>query len=236
MSRGWRAVAIAMTALALLLGAALFVLWRRHERLRALSRDWAGVTVYAEVNRRDAAGQGGFVLIGDSIAERWQLDQSFPRQRALNRGLSSQNTSQVLARFRSDALELHPRAIVVLAGSNDLAAGTALPEAVTRGNFQSLAELARAQSVKLVVVSVLPTFPDAKGLPWRSNDRIAELNRWLRDFAAKQGIEYADCYSAMVAPGGQLRREFSDDGLHPNAAGFRAMTPIVQAALDRALR
>jgi lysophospholipase L1-like esterase len=232
----WRTAAVAMTAVAVLLAGVLAILWRRHQRLRALSHDWAGVSVYSESNKSGLQANAGerVVFIGDSIVEQWPLAEA--NERYVNRGISSQNTSQVLARFRTDALDLHPRAIVVLAGSNDLAAGNTLPDEVTKGNYQSIAELARLHGVKLVFVSVPPTRPDSEGRLWRPNDRIVALNGWLRDFAAQQGIEYADCYSVLAASDGQLRREFSDDGLHPNASGFGAMTPVVQAALDRALR
>ena len=209
---------------AALLGALAVEEWRL-QRARAAAADWAGLTVYREANRRLGPPTADrVVFIGDSIVAWWAFAG------VVNRGIPGQTTGQVLARFRADALDLQPRAVVVLAGTNDI--GQDVPLDVTLGNYQSMAELAAVHGVRLVLVSVLPVYPVALGRP-RPPERILELNRWLREYAGRQGLAYADCHAAMLDGEGVLRRELSDDGLHPNAAGYAVMAPIVAEALRR---
>jgi lysophospholipase L1-like esterase len=208
------------------------------ERLR---NDWAYLERYRAENARlgpPADGERRVVFMGDSITEGWgALDHRFPGFRAVNRGISGQTTPQMLVRFRPDVVRLRPAAVVLLAGINDLAGNTGpIPLEETEGNIASMAELAAANGIRVVLSSVLP----AKAFPWRPGvnpvRQIIALNAWIRSYAALHRHVYLDYYSAMVDPEGGLRRELSADGVHPNTDGYAVMQPAAQSAVRAALR
>jgi lysophospholipase L1-like esterase len=187
-----------------------------------------------------AAGEKRVIFFGDSITEGWKLGQSFPDKPYVNRGISGQTTPQMLVRFRQDVVDLHPKAVVILAGTNDLAGPTG-PESNEdiEANYASMADLARANSIRPVLSSVLPVHNYSHGgedyFAQRPQARILALDIWLKDYCARKHIVYLDYFRAMVDDKGMLRRELSDDGLHPNDAGYKIMAPLAEKAIARAL-
>jgi lysophospholipase L1-like esterase len=173
------------------------------------------------------------VFMGDSITDGWKLADSFPGKPYVNRGISGQTTEQMVVRFRQDVINLHPRTVVILAGTNDIAGNTG-PEtqAMIEDNFRSMADLARANNIRVVLASVLP----AAAYPWKPSagnpaEKIRALNDWLKSYAASQDITYLDYYSAMTGPDGGMKPGISIDGVHPNAAGYAIMEPLAEKAL-----
>ncbi len=187
-----------------------------------------------------APNQQRVVFFGDSITDIWNLDQSFPGKHYINRGISGQTTPQMIVRFRQDVVDLHPAVVVILAGTNDLAGNTG-PEFVAQieGNYASMAEIARANGIRVIFSSVTPingSRPDWTNYALlRSPRKILELNDWLRRYCAEHGLFYLDYYSAMVDSQGRMRSDLTNDGLHPNAAGFAVMAPLAQDDIEKAL-
>jgi lysophospholipase L1-like esterase len=168
----------------------------------------------------------------------------FPGKPYVNRGISGQTTPQMLIRFRPDVIDLKPKVVVILAGTNDLAGNTgpSTLEAI-EANLISMAELARANGIKVVFASLLPVsdyeMRDGKPIVQtvrRPPDKIIALNNWMKDYAAKNRHVYLDYFSAMVDAKGFLKDELSNDGLHPNAAGYAEMNPLAEAAIESSLK
>jgi lysophospholipase L1-like esterase len=204
--------------------------------------DWAGLARYRADNARLAPptrGQQRVVFFGDSITEGWipAVPAFFAGRPWLDRGISGQTTAQMLVRFRQDVVALRPRVVVILAGANDIAGnnGPSTPE-MTLDNLASMTEIARANGIRVVLSSVLP----ALDFPWRRGvnpaPKILALNALIRSFAERTGVVYLDYYAAMADEHGALRRELSEDGVHPNAAGYAVMAPLAEAAVARVLR
>jgi lysophospholipase L1-like esterase len=187
-----------------------------------------------------SAAESRVVFIGDSITDYWKLADYFPGKPYLNRGIDGQTTPQMLVRFRQDVIDLHPKVLVVLAGTNDVAGvtGRTRNEDI-EANYASMAELARAHKIRVVFSSLLPVYnytEDAKeSFALRPAERILELNRWLKDYCSKNGLVYLNYFSALVDDRGMMKRELSDDGLHPNAVGYKIMAPLAAKAIARAL-
>jgi lysophospholipase L1-like esterase len=187
-----------------------------------------------------AAGEKRVVFIGDSITDYWKLADYFPGKPYINRGIDGQTTPQMLVRFRQDVIDLHPRVLIVLAGTNDVAGvtGAARNEDIET-NYSSMAELARLHHIRVIFSSLLPVnnyTDDAKeSFALRPRERILALNRWLEDYCAKNGFVYLDYFSAMVDNKGMLKRDLSDEGLHPNATGYRIMATLAEKAIVRAI-
>jgi lysophospholipase L1-like esterase len=187
-----------------------------------------------------AAGENRVVFLGDSITDYWKLADYFPGKPYINRGIDGQTTPQMLVRFRQDVIDLHPKVLVVLAGTNDVAGvtGPARNEEI-EANYASMPELARLHQIHVVFASLLPVnnyTEDAKdSFARRPRERIMALNSWLKDYCAKNGFVYLDYFSAVVDNKGMLRRDLSDDGLHPNAAGYKIMAPLAEGAIGKAL-
>ena len=180
------------------------------------------------------------VFFGDSITDIWELDDSFPGKHYINRGIGGQTTPQMLVRFREDVINLRPAVVVILAGTNDIAGNTG-DESLEQieGDYASLAELARANAIPVVFSSVTPINnynPTAlRFFLQRSPEKILALNEWLKKYCADHSLVYLDYFSAMADEHGLLKKELSEDGLHPNPAGFGVMAPLAQAAIEKAL-
>lgn len=180
------------------------------------------------------------VFFGDSITDMWKLDESFPGKHYINRGISGQTTPQMLVRFRQDVIDLRPAVIVILAGTNDIAGNTG-PESLEQveGDYASFAQLARSNSIRVIFSSVLPingyTRRALNFFIQRSPEKILALNDWLKKYCDQNGIVYLDYFSPMVDDHGYLKQDLTEDGLHPNAAGFALMAPLAQAAITKAL-
>ena len=185
------------------------------------------------------AGENRVVFLGDSITDYWKLEQYFPGKPYINRGVDGQSTPQMLVRFRQDVIELHPAVLVVLAGTNDVAGvtGRTRNEDI-EANYASMAELARLHHIRVVFASLLPVnnyTEDAKeSYALRPRERILALNRWLKNYCAQNRLVYLDYFSAMVDDKGMLKRDLSDEGLHPNAAGYKIMAPLAEKAIAKA--
>jgi acyl-CoA thioesterase I len=184
-----------------------------------------------------AAGEARVVFMGDSITQGWKLDESFPGKPYVNRGISGETTPQMLLRFRQDVIDLEPKVVVILGGTNDIAGNTGpMTLEQTEGNLASMADLARANGIKVVLCSVLPAFD----YPWSPGlepaPKIAILNAWLRGYAAAKGYVYVDYFAAMKDERGGLPPALSKDGVHPLPPGYAMMTPLAEAGIEKALK
>jgi lysophospholipase L1-like esterase len=207
------------------------------------ARDFADLHRYRAANQElgdPVAGEHRVIFFGDSITDKWELNQYFPDKHYINRGISGQTTSQMLLRFRQDVINLHPDVVVILAGTNDIAGNTG-PISIEdiEGNITSIAELARAHNIVLVLSSVLPvnnyTPVSQRFFADRPPSEILQLNRWIKAYCANTNCYYLNYFDAMVDGSGLLKRGLSEDGLHPNDAGYKIMTPLAESAIDKTM-
>jgi lysophospholipase L1-like esterase len=207
----------------------------------SFAQDWANLAKYETENSQLPPKQSGkkrIVLMGDSITEFWSQIQPdfFTNPSYINRGISGQTTSQMLIRFRPDAINLQPDVIVILAGVNDVAGNTGptTPEKILN-NIKSMVELAKANEIKVILCSVLP----ANNFYWRPNEKAAEtiiqLNQLIQSYANQKHIVYIDYHSAMADTKKGLSKEFSNDGVHPNLTGYQTMKPLLEKAIQQIL-
>ena len=215
----------------------------RQSKIPIYMNDYGQLARYRDANaelKPPAPGENRIVFFGDSITDGWKLADYFPGKPYVNRGISGQTTPQMLVRFREDVIDLQPKAVVILAGTNDIAGNTG-PMTVEQieENYSSLAELAAANQVKIIFSSVLPVnnyTPEAQEFfADRSPAKILELNHWLKNYCVAHGCIYLDYFSAMVDDKGLLKKELADDGLHPNVAGYKVMAPLAEAAVAQAV-
>lgn len=185
------------------------------------------------------ADPGRVVFMGDSITDGWRLADYFPGKPYVNRGISGQTTSQMLVRMFPDVINLHPAALIILAGTNDISRNTG-PQtaAMVEENLQAITELAQAHGIKVVLCSLLPVsdYTQYKQTVRRPPADILKLNAWLREYAARAHAGFTDYYGVLVDEKGMLRDGFSGDGLHPNAKGYELMAPVASKAIQEALR
>jgi len=217
----------------------------RASQIAVFTDDFGQLARYRDANaalKPPTASEKRVVFFGDSITDIWHLDEYFPRKPYINRGISGQTTSQMLVRFRQDVINLQPRVVVILAGTNDLAGNTGPVRLEDiEADYASLAELARANNIKVIYASVLPlhnyTEKSKDFFAQRSPEKILALNSWLKNYcaAASSGCTYLDYFRAMVDDKGLMKKDLADDGLHPNAAGFKIMAPLAEAAIEKAL-
>lgn len=205
------------------------------------SPDPANLVRYGEANRKlpaPAPGKPRVVFFGDSITDIWRLNEYFPDSDYLNRGISGQTAGQLVQRMQDDVVNLHPAAVLILIGTNDLARET--PVTTIESDYQMLADMATVNKIKVIFASVLPVSdyhkdedPTYERRLQRPPAFIKALNDWLQKFCNQRGFTYLDYYTAMVDPETQLQADLSDDGLHPNAKGFRVMAPLATAAIAK---
>ena len=215
----------------------------RASRIAVFTDDYGQLARYRDANaalKPPAPEENRVVFFGDSITDIWKLEDSFPGKPYLNRGIGGQTTPQMLVRFRQDVIDLHPKVVVILAGTNDIAGNTGpMRLEDIEADYASLAELARANHIAMVFSSVLPVHnytPKSQDFfAQRSPEKILALNHWLKDYCAAQGLVYLDYFAAMVDDKGLLKRDLAADGLHPNAAGFKIMAPLAEGAIGKAL-
>ena len=211
----------------------------------ARMRDWPNLARYREANHSVTAAE--VVFMGDSITDAWvqpRFGAFFPGKKYVGRGISGQTTPQMLLRFRQDVVALKPKAVVILAGTNDIAGNTGpMTDEEIEGNLASMSELAAAAGIKVVLTSITPTSayhvagPNAAPqTTTRPLARIRAVNDWMKAYAASHKHVYVDYYSAMVDAQGMLKEELSGDDLHPTAAGYAIMAPLAQAGIDKALK
>jgi lysophospholipase L1-like esterase len=216
--------------------------WRQ-SRAKTLMDDFGELARYRASNAalpEPAAGENRVVFFGDSITDFWNLAKFFPRKPYVNRGISGQTTAQMLLRFRQDVVNLQPKAVVILAGTNDIAGNTGpMTLETTESNLASMADIARANGIRVVFSSVLPvhnyTAKSENFFPLRPPAKIEQLNLWLKNYCAANGYVYLDYYGPMLNASGLLKREYADDGLHPNDGGYSVMAPLAETAIQKAL-
>ncbi|MFB3777724.1 MAG: SGNH/GDSL hydrolase family protein [Bryobacteraceae bacterium] len=241
-------------------------LWNTARSLADQLQDWHQLGRYHQANlelKKRPAEPGRVVFMGDSITDGWRLEEYFPGQPYVNRGISGQTTPQMLVRMYPDVIELKPAAMVLLAGTNDIARNTGPSTAeMIQQNIMAITDLAQHNGIKVLLCSITPVSdyaylaqqragappPAARGgpgrgpmmrmpmTPTRPPADILKINAWMKDYAARVGAVYVDYFSAMVDQKGWLREDLANDGLHPNAEGYKIMVPLVSAAIQKALR
>jgi lysophospholipase L1-like esterase len=232
-------------------------------------QDWNQLGRYHRANqdlKKEPPVSGRVVFMGDSITDFWQLDHYFPGQPYVNRGVSGQTTAQMLVRMYPDVIDLKPAAIVLLAGTNDIAQNTGPATAeMIEENIMAMTELAQQHGIKVLLCSITPVSdyaflaaqnargsqpaagPGGSGggrgpaIPQkmtvgRPPADIVRLNDWIKAYAAHTNVIYVDYFSAMVDDKGWMKEGIANDGLHPNAEGYKIMAPIVSAAIQRAIK
>lgn len=214
----------------------------REGNARMLMNDYGQLARYHDDDMKlgaPAAGEKRVVFFGDSITDIWKLDDSFPGKHYINRGIGGQTTPQMLVRFRADVIDLKPAVVVVLAGTNDIAGNTG-EETLEQieGDYATMAELAKVNGIRLVFSSLTPINDYNQRAMWfflqRSPEKILQLNAWLKKYCADNGLVYLNYFSAMVDGRGMPKAELTQDGLHPNAAGFAMMAPLAEKAIEQA--
>ena len=181
------------------------------------------------------------IFLGDSITDLWRLNEYFPDHDFINRGISGQVTSQMLARFKADVIDLHPDAVLILGGTNDLQRGT--PLITIENNYQMLSDLASMYKIKVIFASVTPVSdahmdvnPAFEQTQKRPPLYINALNDWIQQLCVQRGYTYVDYFSALIDKRGLMQPDLSDDGLHPNSKGYRLMAPVALAAIQKAVK
>lgn len=218
--------------------------------LEFIAFDYGRLSRFAAANaalKPPRPGEARVVFFGDSITDNWSkpgFGGFFPGKPYVNRGIGGQTTAQMLLRFRRDVIALQPAAVVILAGTNDIAgnAGPVTSEQI-EDNLATMAELAKLHRVRVILATLLPVSDDKKnvqGQPLirtegRPRAAIDALNRWVARYTGANGHVALDYFSALADARGSLKSELNDDGLHPNAAGYEAMAPLAEAAITRAL-
>lgn len=207
-----------------------------------LQNDWPWLGKYKQADLALAppsANESRVVFMGDSITEFWKIEGaegSFPGKPYINRGISGQTTPQMVLRFRQDVIDLKPKVVVILAGTNDIAENTGpITLEESEGYLMTMAELATANHIRVVLCSVLPAFD----FPWTPGKtpalKIDALNSWIKAYAAEKGYVYVDYHTAMKDGRDGLPEKLSKDGVHPNPAGYAIMAPLAEAGIEKAL-
>jgi lysophospholipase L1-like esterase len=228
-------------------------------------QDWNQLGRYHQGDeelKKQPADPKRVVFMGDSITDFWRLDQYFPGRPYVNRGIGGQTTPQMLVRMYPDVIELKPAAMIVLAGTNDIARNTGpMTAELIEEDIMAMTELAQHHGIKVILCSVTPIsdypflkqqsagsasppaagpgrgpLPRVKMTEGRPPADILKLNSWMKDYAARVNAIYADYFTPLVDEKGWLKDGLSDDGLHPNAEGYKIMAPIAAAAIEKALR
>lgn len=180
------------------------------------------------------------VFIGNSITDGWasQRPEFFSQNNYIGRGIGGQTSPQLLSRFRQDVINLKPKAVVINIGTNDVAENTGSfdPE-FTLGNIKSMAELAKANGIKVILSSITP----AGEYPWRKEiknvpDKIKALNEAIKAYAKEKKFKYIDYFSEMCDENGALRSDLGDDGVHPNAEGYTIMERVAKKVIDKVVK
>ncbi len=215
--------------------------WERSHQ-EQLKNDWPWLARFKEADLKlpaPAAGENRVVFMGDSITEGWHFDGpegSFAGKPYINRGISGQTSPQMVLRFRQDVIELQPKVVVILAGTNDIAGNTGpMTLEQTEDNLASMADLATANHIRVVLCSVLPAYDFGWHPGLEPAPKIVALNAWIKSYAAEKGYVYVDYHSAMKDQRDGLPANLSKDGVHPLPAGYAVMAPLVEAGIKSAL-
>jgi lysophospholipase L1-like esterase len=206
-----------------------------------LHNDWANLGRYHEDDLKagmPAPGENRIVFMGNSITEGWSriMPEFFTGKPYFNRGISGQTTPQMLVRFRPDVVNLKPAVVVILAGINDIAGNTGpTTQEMIENNLASMVELAKANGIRVVLSSVLPAYD----FPWRKGlqpaEKVVQLNKWISNYAGTHACGYIDYFTPMADQKHALKEEYTNDGVHPNLAGYKLMAPLAEKAIEEAL-
>jgi lysophospholipase L1-like esterase len=205
------------------------------------AQDWADLGRFKNENDSLSLKQvdeNRVVFMGNSITIGWidKQPEFFAGNPYVNRGISGQTTPQMLIRFRQDVVDLKPKVVVILAGTNDIAGNTG-PSSLEMimDNLKSMTDIAKANNIKVILSSVLPAFD----YPWRTglhpNEKIPMLNKMMKEYCNQNDVIYLDYFSAMVDENNGMQKELTYDGVHPNEAGYKVMEPLVEEAIKQAL-
>ncbi|MBK7981719.1 MAG: SGNH/GDSL hydrolase family protein [Ignavibacteriae bacterium] len=205
------------------------------------SQDWANLNRFKSENENltlPKPDENRVVFMGNSITQGWieQCPEFFEGKPYVNRGISGQTTPQMVLRFRQDVVDLKPKVVVILAGTNDIAGNTG-PSTLEMilDNLKSMTDIAKANGIKVILSSILPAFD----YPWKPgvnpNEKIPALNKMIKDYADQNDVIYLDYFSAMTDERNGLPIELSEDGVHPNVDGYKIMEPLVEEAIEKAL-
>jgi lysophospholipase L1-like esterase len=206
-----------------------------------LLNDWANLNRYQEDNAKiglPEQNENRVVFMGNSITDGWIkfCPEFFADNNYIDRGISGQTTPQMLVRFRQDVVNLKPKVVVILAGTNDIAGNTG-PSTLEmiEDNIQSMVDIANSNNIKVILCSVLPAFD----YPWKPGlnpaEKIVKLNKWIKEYSESNNITYVDYFTPMADERNGLKKEYSGDGVHPNKAGYEVMMPIVKEAIQKVL-
>ncbi len=205
------------------------------------SQDWANLNRYKIENENlnlPEPNENRIVFIGNSITEGWSLHhpEFFIGKPYINRGIGGQTTPQMLIRFRQDVIDLKPKVVIILAGTNDIAGNTGpMTLEMTRNNIISMSEIAQANGINVIISSVLPAY-DYSWKPGLSPDKkIPKLNEMLKQYAENKGFVYLNYFASMVDDRNGLINEYGSDGVHPNEMGYKVMAPLAEAAIEKSL-
>ncbi|HEV8131143.1 MAG TPA: SGNH/GDSL hydrolase family protein [Acidobacteriota bacterium] len=224
---------------------------RRLDRAESILKDWPNLARYHDANTQlvpPEKKESRVVFMGDSITDSWvrpEFGGFFPGKPYVDRGISGQTTPQMLVRFRPDVIALRPKAVVILAGTNDISGNTGpMTLEGIEDNLSSLSELARAHGIRIVLASLLPVCDckkDREGkaitqTTRRPPEKITALNNWIKRYAAENGHTYLDYFSAMADAGGFFKEELTYDGLHPNKEGYAVMAPLAEKSIAEAMK
>ena len=223
-------------------------------------QDWNQLGRYHQANEQLAqqpVAPGRVVFMGDSITDFWNLPEFFPGKPYVNRGIGGQVTAQMLVRMYPDVISLKPAAMVLLAGTNDIARNNGpVTLRMIEEDIMAMTELAQLHGIKVLLASVMPisdypylrqqntppapVVPGGRGAPPRQKmtdgrppSDILKLNAWIKDYAARVNATYVDYFSATVDDRGWLKDAISADGLHPNAEGYKIMSAVLATALQK---
>jgi len=206
------------------------------------AQDWPNLNRFRAENtllKTPEKGEKRVVFMGNSITQGWieKRPEFFSKNPYINRGISGQTTPQMLIRFRQDVIALQPKVVVILAGTNDIAGNTG-PSTLEmiEDNLASMAELANANEIRVVLSSVLPAYD----YPWKTGmepaEKIVTLNAWIKSYCEKRGFTYLDYFTPLADDRHGMKAELTYDGVHANVAGYKVMEPLVQDAIKRALK
>ncbi|MDT0688262.1 SGNH/GDSL hydrolase family protein [Salegentibacter sp. F188] len=213
---------------------------QKEEYKELMNQDWANLKKYREANK-SILKNGNYpkvVFMGNSITEGWVNihPDFFSENNFVGRGISGQTTPQMLVRFMPDVVDLKPKAVVILAGTNDIAGNTGFSSVkMISDNIKAMSQLAEANGIKVILSSVLPVYD----YPWRTGlepvSKIAKINEWLKNYAEENNYAYLDYFSALKDEKEGMKAAYAEDGVHPTSAGYDVMEPLVKEAIEKAL-
>lgn len=217
-------------------------LQKENEQLLRVKNDWPNFARYREANEKlglPAAGEKRVVFMGNSITDGWIRisPEFFEGKPYVDRGISGQTTPQMLVRFRADVINLKPKVVLILGGTNDIAGNTG-PSTLEmiEDNLASMAELAKSNGIKVILCSILPVYD----YPWRPGlepaNKIITVNKWIREYAKSHGCDYLDYFTSVVDDRNGMKAEYSKDGVHPNKEGYKVMEALAEKAIKKALK